>query len=84
MIRDMMLAGDDLWFVFCSGADVVNYEALFLIAFTPQTGFVANRRSETRNFAARLHREIDRDLQSKGLDPNYRPWESDPDYFVDG
>jgi hypothetical protein len=83
-VFDLVRNGEELWFVACSGEDVVNYEALFLIAFTPGTGFIANKRSETRNHAKRLNRKIDAEMRAKGLDPNYQPWLNDPDYFLDG
>ncbi|MGF0539378.1 hypothetical protein ACQQ2Q_15385 [Agrobacterium sp. ES01] len=63
---------------------MVNFEALFLMAFTPGTGFIANKRSETRNFAKRLNSKIDAEMRAKGIDPNYQPWLDDPDYFLDG
>jgi len=83
-IAELVRAGKKLWFVACSGEEVVNFEALFLTAFAPGSGFIANKRSETRNFGKRLNRKIEADMRAKGIDPNCQPWLDDPDYFRDG
>lgn len=83
-IARLVAQGEALWFVACSGSAVVNFEALFLVAFTPETGFIANRRSETTNFGKRMSRVIDDSLRSQGIDPSSLLVPGDEDYFRDG
>lgn len=83
-IADLVQSGQPLWYVTCIDESAVNLEALFLVAFTKDTGFIANVRSETRNFAKRLHKVIDAELVAKGIDPSDQLWLEDPDYFRDG
>jgi len=79
-IAHLLEQGEQLWFVACCGREVVNYEALFLVAFSAGTGFVANRRSETRNFAKRAVRSADAKLRERGFDPDDRHWLDDEDH----
>jgi len=83
-VANLIHSGENLFFMYCRGQDVVNFEALFLMVFTPGTGFTANKRSELRNFSVRLNKRIDSELIKKGIDPYNQPWMHDPDYFNDG
>lgn len=83
-VAHLLGQGERLWFVVSRGREVVNFEALFLIAFGSGTGFIANRRSETRNFAKRAVRTVDAEMRRNGFDPDDQPWLGDEDYFRDG